>query len=172
MLQQNNHPDTEFCHIPMGDGTERESDQKGKINRMVILGPECKVSSKELLSFLHMQELPLNIRLTCYGANINGYPENVLKATSAVRKLDPAHIFIKFRGFPPGDPRRCRAKRGGAREGFHQLEAEYRLLPDVSYALEHPERVEQTEQLDLITSGKMDVNELVDIIKEVEEKDI
>lgn len=156
--------DTEFCHIPMGDGTYRDSDQKDKITRMVILGPGCSVSSKELMNFLHLLELPLNIRLTCYGANINGYPEDVMTAVERARKLDPTHIFVKFRGFPPGDPRRCRAKRGGAREGFHQIEAEYKLLPEVSYALEHPKHV------DLTPEKKIPVEEFVEIINQVESK--
>lgn len=161
MLPQKNHPDNEFCHIPMGDGTKVDSNQKGKINRMVVLGPNSSVSSREIVGFLHMLELPLNIRLTCYGANVNGYPKDVLEATRKVRQLDPSHIFIKFRGFPPGDPRRCRAKRGGAREGFHQLEAEYKLLNDVSYAIEHPKHV------DLSLPKKVPVNTFVKIVHEI-----
>ena len=154
--------DTEFCHIPMGDGTYRDSDQKDKITRMIVLGPGCAVSSKELMNFLHLLELPINIRLTCYGANINGVPEDVMEAVTKARALDPTHIFIKFRGFPPGDPRRWRAKRGGAREGFHQLEAEYKLLPDVSYALEHPKHV------DLNPPKKIPVEEFKKIVEETE----
>ncbi|WP_455644954.1 methanogenesis marker 6 protein [Methanosphaera sp.] len=154
--------DTEFCHIPMGDGTYRDSDQKDKITRMIILGPGCAVSSKELMNFLHLLELPINIRLTCYGANLNGTPEDVMEAVEKARALDPSHIFIKFRGFPPGDPRRCRAKRGGAREGFHQIEAEYQLLQDVSYALEHPKHV------DLTLPEKIPVDEFLDVVKSVE----
>ena len=154
--------DTEFCHIPMGDGTYRDSDQKDKITRMIILGPGCAVSSKELLNFLHLLELPINIRLTCYGANLNGYPEDVMTAVEKARELDPTHIFIKFRGFPPGDPRRCRAKRGGAREGFHQMESEYKLLSEVSYALEHPKHV------DLEPPKKIPVDEFMNIVDEIE----
>ena len=30
----------------------------------------------------------------------------------------PGHIFVKDRGFPPGDARRCRANLGGARPGL------------------------------------------------------
>lgn len=156
--------DTEFCHIPMGDGTYRDSDQKDKITRMIILGPGCAVSSKELMNFLHLLELPINIRLTCYGANLNGYPDDVLTAVEKARELDPTHIFVKFRGFPPGDPRRCRAKRGGAREGFHQMEAEYKLLSGVSYALEHPKHV------DLEPPKKISVDEFTSIVDEIGSK--
>lgn len=156
--------DTEFCHIPMGDGTYRDSNQKDKITRMIVLGPGCRVSLKELMNFLHLLELPINIRLTCYGANINGVREDIMEAIEKTRKLDPSHIFIKFRGFPPGDPRRCRAKRGGAREGFHQIEAEYKLLEDVSYALEHPKHV------DLELPKKISVDDFKSIVDEVESK--
>lgn len=164
MSKNNEDIDKEFCHIPMGDGTYRDSDQKDKITRMVILGPGCMVSSKELMNFLHLLELPLNIRLTCYGANINGYKEDVMYAVEQARTLDPTHIFIKFRGFPPGDPRRCRAKRGGAREGFHQIEAEYKLLPEVSYALEHPKHV------DLNPPEKVPLDEFKQIVEEIDSK--
>ena len=58
-----------------------------------------------------------------------------------IRELDPCNIFTKDRGFPPGDPRRCRAKRGAAREGFHQLEKEYELLDCLREALENPREV-------------------------------
>lgn len=164
-MSKNDEMDHEFCHIPMGDGTYRDSDQEGKITRMIILGPGCSVSSKELMSFLHLLELPLNIRLTCYGASLNGEPEYVMEAVKKARALDPTHIFIKIRGFPPGDPRRCRARRGGAREGFHQMEAEYKLLSDVSYALEHPKHV------DLNPPKKIPIEEFMEVVKEVESEE-
>ncbi len=163
MSKKDNSIDKEFCHIPMGDGTYHLSDQRGKINRMVVLGMGCRISSRELLNYLHLLELPLNIRLTCYGANVNGKKEDVLEAVGKAQQLDPTHIFIKIRGFPPGDPRRCRAKRGGARKGFHQLEAEYKLLPHVSYALEHPKHVS------LEKPKKIPVSEFIDIVNECEE---
>ena len=145
MSKKNEDIDSEFCHIPMGDGTYRDSDQKDKITRMVILGPGCSISSKELFNFLHLLELPINIRLTCYGANLNGEPDYVMEAVNRVRELDPTHIFIKFRGVPPG-------------------EAEYKLLPEVSYALEHPKHVELTQP------KKIPVDEFTEIVKEIESK--
>ena len=141
MLQQNN-PDTKFCTIPMGDGKTVLTDQKGKINRMVILAADSKLSSRELVGELHMTGNVINVRLTCYGANVNGFPDEVNGAIESVRKMDPDHIFVKSRGFPPGDPRRCRARRGGARDGFHQLEAEYKLLDQVGKALSDPKHVD------------------------------
>jgi putative methanogenesis marker protein 6 len=108
---------------------------------MIVLGPKAQLSSSELVGKLHMLELPLTIKSTCYGALIHGNEEVVMDAIKKIRDLDPSNIFTKDRGFPPGDPRRCRAKRGAAREGFHQLEKEYELLEYVCDALENPEKV-------------------------------
>jgi putative methanogenesis marker protein 6 len=113
-----------------------------KATRMIILGPSANISQTELVRKLHMMELPLTIKSTCYGAVIHGEEEVVKQAIEDIRKVDTCNIFTKDRGFPPGDPRRCRAKRGGAREGFHQLEKEFELLDFVSKALENPHRVE------------------------------
>lgn len=115
--------------------------KNSKVTRMIILGPSANISQTELVRTLHMMELPLTIKSTCYGAAISGEEEIVQKAVKNIRELDPCNIFTKDRGFPPGDPRRCRAKRGGAREGFHQLEKEFELLDDVSKALEKPQKV-------------------------------
>jgi len=115
--------------------------EKNKVTRMIVLGPKAQLSQSELVGKLHMLELPLTIKSTCYGAVIHGEESDVMDAVNRIRKLDPSNIFTKDRGFPPGDPRRCRAKRGAAREGFHQLEKEYELLEYVGDALENPEKV-------------------------------
>lgn len=124
------------CEIQEIDSAEDEV-----VTRMIILGPSANVSATELVRKLHMMELPLTIKTTCYGAVISGKKEAVKKAVENIRKMDEYCIFTKDRGFPPGDPRRCRAKRGGARDGFHQLEKEFELLDDVSNALKNPQKV-------------------------------
>jgi putative methanogenesis marker protein 6 len=116
-------------------------DESSKVTRMIILGPSANISQTELVRKLHMMELPLTIKSTCYGAVVNGEESVVNKAVEEARKLDYCNVFTKDRGFPPGDPRRCRAKRGGAREGFHQLEKEFELLGFVSEALKNPKKV-------------------------------
>ena len=126
------------CEIPEINPTKNDN----VITRMIILGPSADISATELVRKLHMLELPLTIKTTCYGAAISGDAEAVKKAVESIRKIDPCNIFTKERGFPPGDPRRCRAKRGGAREGFHQLEKEFELLDDVSKALKNPQKVQ------------------------------
>lgn len=76
------------------------------------------------------------IKETCFGLVINGKEEDVDRIIGELRKIDPDHIFVKDRGFPPGDPRRCRANRGGARPGYHGMENEMTIIPYVSHGLE------------------------------------
>lgn len=78
----------------------------------------------------------LIIKETCFGLAINGKEEEVNGLIARLRAMDPDHIFVKDRGFPPGDPRRCRANLGGARPGFHGIEYETTILPYVSHGLE------------------------------------
>ena len=76
------------------------------------------------------------IKETCFGIVIHGKEEEVNRIIPELRKLDPDHIFIKDRGFPPGDPRRCRANLGGARPGYNGIEYEMTIIPYVSHGLE------------------------------------
>jgi putative methanogenesis marker protein 6 len=76
------------------------------------------------------------IKETCFGIVINGPEGDVSRIITELRKLDPDHIFVKDRGFPPGDPRRCRANLGGARPGYNGMEHEMTLIPYVSHGLE------------------------------------
>jgi len=83
------------------------------------------------------------IKENCFGLIVMGKEEEVDRVIAEVRKMDPTHIFVKDRGFPPGDARRCRATLGGARPGFHGIEFEMGILPYISNGLE------KTENLDL-----------------------
>jgi putative methanogenesis marker protein 6 len=81
------------------------------------------------------------VKETCFGLEVTGKPDEVDEIVAKIRAFDPAHIFVKDRGFPPGDPRRCRANLGGARPGFHGHEFELSLIENVSRGLEedlHP----------------------------------
>ncbi len=80
------------------------------------------------------------VKENCFGLVIMGKEEDVDRVIAEVRKMDPAHIFVKDRGFPPGDARRCRASLGGARPGFHGIEFEMGILPYISHALEELEK--------------------------------
>jgi putative methanogenesis marker protein 6 len=84
------------------------------------------------------------VKETCFGLEVTGKPGEVDGIVEKIRAMDPAHIFVKDRGFPPGDPRRCRANLGGARPGFHGHEFELSLIRNVSRGLEedlHPSGV-------------------------------
>ena len=76
------------------------------------------------------------IKETCYGLAIMGNKDEVDRIIAEIRKIDPAHIFVKDRGFPPGDARRCRSSLGGARPGFHGIEFEMTVLPYISHGIE------------------------------------
>jgi putative methanogenesis marker protein 6 len=85
------------------------------------------------------------IKETCFGLQITGTTDEVNKVVDELRKLDPTHIFVKDRGFPPGDRRRCRANLGGARPGFFGHESEIGLVRYITHGLETlPERAEGT----------------------------
>lgn len=79
------------------------------ITRMIIIAPGAHVSESEIVNELHMLDLPLTIKNTCYGSMVSGKTKDVFEAIREIRKLDPNHIFTKERGFAPGDPRRAEA---------------------------------------------------------------
>ncbi|NTW92967.1 MAG: methanogenesis marker 6 protein [Methanoregulaceae archaeon] len=76
------------------------------------------------------------IKETCFGLQITGKSEDVDRIIHLLREFDPAHIFVKDRGFPPGDPRRCRANLGGARPGYYGHEFEISLIRHISKGIE------------------------------------
>jgi putative methanogenesis marker protein 6 len=99
------------------------------------------------------------IKETCFGLQITGSKEEVDQIISRLREFDPSHIFVKDRGFPPGDPRRCRANLGGARPGYYGHEFEISLIRHVSKGIQelpgrapdqpvHPPRATGTARLD------------------------
>lgn len=80
------------------------------------------------------------IKETCFGLQVTGEPEAVDRLIAQIRTFDLMHIFVKDRGFPPGDPRRCRANLGGARPGYLGHEREFRILRYITRGLEEVER--------------------------------
>ncbi|MDL2246377.1 methanogenesis marker 6 protein [Methanobrevibacter sp. OttesenSCG-928-K11] len=130
------------------------------VTRMIILGPKANVSESEIVHALHLLDLPLTIKNTCYGSMVSGKEKDVIKAIKEIRKMDPNNIFTKARGFPPGDPRRCRAHRLGPREGFHQMEDEFKLLGDISDALSN------RKEVNIEKDEPIDVDDFKDIVKE------
>jgi putative methanogenesis marker protein 6 len=84
------------------------------------------------------------IKETCFGLVISGKEEDVDRLITELRKVDPDHVFVKDRGFPPGDARRCRANLGGARPGYHGIEFEMTVIPYVSHGLEEVQKRDAT----------------------------
>lgn len=104
----------------------------GKITRLVVLSSELPSEMHLLIYELHAN---VTIKETCYGLLIHGEEAIVQALVNTIRKIDPG-AFIKERGFVPGDPRRCRADRGGgARPGFYSIQKEYEMLPALASAI-------------------------------------
>ncbi|MDD1678598.1 MAG: methanogenesis marker 6 protein [Methanomicrobiales archaeon] len=129
----------------------------GTVTKYVFI-ESSKFTPEELALKAYEISKGMMIKETCFGLQVTGMPEEVNELIGRIREFDPSHIFVKDRGFPPGDPRRCRANLGGARPGFHGHEYEIPLLPYVSHGLEtpvertsEPMKVQRKEKLDIWT---------------------
>lgn len=85
------------------------------------------------------------VKETCFGCQITGTPEDVGRIVDHLRSIDPYRIFVKDRGFPPGDARRCRANLGGARPGYLGHEFEMKLARYISYGLAEVDKMSEAE---------------------------
>jgi putative methanogenesis marker protein 6 len=106
----------------------------GTVTKYVVV-ESFDVTPADLASRAYEISQGVMIKETCFGIVINGKEEEVNRIITELRKLDPDHIFIKDRGFPPGDPRRCRANLGGARPGYNGMEHEMTIIPYISHGL-------------------------------------
>ncbi len=111
---------------------------------MIVIAPSSELTPDQIARFIHTLGLNINVKETCYGANIEGPKSVVRKALAEVRKLDPNRIFSKVRAFPIGDERRCRAHHG-SRPGFNQVEKEWRDLAMIDVGLCAADRGETCE---------------------------
>jgi len=78
------------------------------------------------------------IKETCFGMQVTGKHDEVEALIARIREFDPSHIYVKDRGFPPGDERRCRANLGGARPGYLGHEFEMGRIRYIARGLEAP----------------------------------
>ena len=101
------------------------------------------------------------IKETCFGCQITGNPEDVSRIVDHLRELDPYRIFVKDRGFPPGDARRCRADLGGARPGYLGHEFEMKMAPYISYGLEAVDKM-SAEELSKAAGEPLPIEEPLD----------
>ena len=136
------------------------------ITKMMVIN-STKVLPSDVVIKLYESNADVMIKETCFGIMISGERAIVDGLLSEIRKMDPYGIFIKERGFAPGEPNRCRAtRRGGARPGFHMLENEDRLLPHIAQGLKALDKGEIPVKKGL--KKKIDVEKLKEIIAKAE----
>ncbi|MDD1741873.1 MAG: methanogenesis marker 6 protein [Methanotrichaceae archaeon] len=107
-----------------------------RLTKYIITSPESDIMPSDIAMKIYGSNYDINVKETCFGIIINGEEEAISELLKEIRAMDPNGIFIKDRGFPPGDPRRCRGRRGGGpRPGFYMIEYESKMLPLISKAL-------------------------------------
>lgn len=124
-----------------------------RVTKYVILSPECTdILPCDISTMIYESKHGIEVKETCFGAIIEGEVDAVKSLVLEIRGLDPSGIFIKDRGFLLGDPRRCRGdasgspckllwitsgrRSGSVRPGSYMIEAESKMLPLISRALE------------------------------------
>lgn len=143
----------------MTDGKEEE------ITKVIVISSD-KVLPVDAAMKIYESEFPVTVKETCFGLIVTGPAEEVRRVVEEIRKLDKNHIFVKDRGFPAGDERRCRAVRGGGpRPGFHFLREEVQMLPSIGAALDELEAKKPTGESPT-KKDKVKVSELERIIEE------
>jgi len=116
--------------------SSEDEKKKDNITRIIVTNSESMLPSDVMMKVYHSSS-DVTAKETCFGTMINGPIESVNKVVEDVVSMDPNHIFVKDRGFLPGDERRCRSSRGGGpRPGFHFLREEVNTLPLISKGLE------------------------------------
>ncbi len=141
--------------------SDREEDDV--ITKLVVISSDSVLPIDAAMK-IYESETSIVIKETCFGTMVTGPREAVNRVVKEVVDLDRNHIFVKERGFPPGDERRCRASRGGGpRPGFHYLREEVQMLPTIGKALDDYEK-----KIPLKETGnkkKLEVKQLEDIIE-------
>ena len=137
--------------------------EDGTITKLVVISSDSVLPIDAALE-IYESETDITIKETCFGTMVTGPEDAVNKVVREVVKLDRNHIFIKERGFPPGDDRRCRAGRGGGpRPGFHFLRNEIGILPIIGKALDDYDNNVPLEKV--VRPEKLKVSRLKDIIE-------
>jgi putative methanogenesis marker protein 6 len=137
-----------------------------RVTKYVITSPESNILPSDIAMKIYGSKYDVNVKETCFGVMINGEEEAIKELVKEIRAMDPPGIFIKDRGFPPGDPRRCRGRRGGgARPGFYMIESESKMLPMISRALVSKGEGEGAEEVPK-EKKPLDIKRLEEIVKE------
>jgi putative methanogenesis marker protein 6 len=139
--------------------------------KMVVLADSSPILPSELALRAYELSTDAIVKETCFGLIVTGSEKAVNETIKELRRLDPSGIFVKDRGFPPGDSRRCRAVRGGGpRPGFHQLERESGILPSISYGLETIDEPLDTKGRE--KREKLKIGRFIEIIEEQSKEDV
>ena len=109
------------------------------VTKYIVISSD-KVLPSDAAMKIYESEFSVTVKETCFGLIVTGPKDEVQTVIERIRQLDKNHIFIKDRGFPAGDKRRCRATLGGGpRPGFHFLREEVKMLPAIGAALDELE---------------------------------
>ncbi len=133
--------------------------------RLIVISPLSEITPDQITRAVYAMGHEVTVKETCYGALLEGPPETVKEVMDDLKKMDPLGIYSKIRGFPLGDPNRCRAQHG-SRPGFSQLQREWQDLALVEKGLQCALRGEEAEEDD--DRAPMPVKELQRICEEVE----
>ncbi|MEM2205542.1 MAG: methanogenesis marker 6 protein [Candidatus Hadarchaeales archaeon] len=107
-----------------------------RLGRILVISPTSGLTPEVLCRYLMEKGVRAKMKETCFGLVLEGEEEVLEEALKIARELDRYGIFSKMRGYPPGDPRICRASRGGSpRMGFSFLDYEVEKLPLIEEAL-------------------------------------
>ncbi|MCD4703880.1 MAG: methanogenesis marker 6 protein [Methanosarcinaceae archaeon] len=113
-----------------------ELQNEDTITKIVVISSDSILPADAAMR-VYESETSITIKETCFGTMVTGPQDVVERVVEELRSLDRNHIFVKERGFSPGDERRCRASRGGGpRPGFHFLREEVNMLPMIGSALD------------------------------------
>jgi putative methanogenesis marker protein 6 len=133
------------------------------ITKIVVISSDSVLPIDAAMK-VYGSETAITIKETCFGTMVNGPRDAVNRVVDELRAMDRNHIFVKERGFHPGDERRCRAVRGGGpRPGFHYLREEVQMLPMISKALDAYDR--HIPPAEVHYKEKLEVKKLKDIIE-------
>lgn len=139
--------------------------KQNEITKYIVISSD-KVLPADAAMKIYESEFPVTVKETCFGLIVTGSKEDVLSVVEKIQQMDKNHIFIKDRGFPAGDERRCRASRGGGpRPGFHFLREEVKMLPAIGAALDELEAKESVKEKHKEKS-RLKVSDLEKIIEE------
>ncbi|MDD3246815.1 MAG: methanogenesis marker 6 protein [Methanosarcina sp.] len=120
--------------------------KQNEITKYIVISSDIVLPADAAMK-IYESEFPVIVKETCFGLIVTGPEEDVLAVVEKIQQMDKNHIFIKERGFPAGDERRCRASRGGGpRPGFHFLREEVKMLPAIGAALDELEANESVKE--------------------------